>query len=296
MTSFNKNLQGKIPINPPFNTFKNQNLIEKVIAKVFDSLRSNLPTRIILLIPISFERQVGHLYETQARNSRFLEIATFPKGSLVAPQHYHIHNNFRPGFFAGKVGLYLCANKASLQIDPVDWNAMSRELMAWSQENTKFPPTLNDITSQKFAQRVIPSHSPRSFNIDITFTPSSNFFHYYDFALLPENEAQTMRTYVPNPDHLELLSKINQHDRLAGTLGILPNHLIQLLRLTNPEDSTKVIHDLRLPLAKLEYGVNAKRYIECIGILYLNVADLKPNQRKLILQEKTKTKKKKDLH
>src|SRR5271163_5142635 len=45
--------------------------------------------------------------------------------------------------------------------------------------------------------------------------------------------------------HLELLSKLNQHDRLAGTLGILPNHLIQLLRLTNPEDSAKIIHDLR---------------------------------------------------
>src|SRR5271154_476775 len=54
-----------------------------------------------------------------------------------------------------------------------------------------------------------------------------------------------MKTYVPNPDHLELLSKLNQHDRLAGTLGILPNHLIQLLRLTNPEDSAKIIHDLR---------------------------------------------------
>ena len=173
-------------------------------------------------------------------------IATFPKGSFsfVAPQHYHIHNNFRPGFFAEKVGLYLYANKASLQTDPIDWEAMKRAFMAWSQENTKFPPMLNDITSQKFAQRVIPSHSPRSFNTDITFKPSSNFFHYYDFALLPENEAQTMRAYGPDPDHLELLSKINLHDRLAGTLGILPNHLIQLLRLTNPED-TKIIHDLR---------------------------------------------------
>ena len=107
----------------------------------------------------------------------------------------------------------------------------------------QFLPTLNDITSQKFAQRVIPSHSARCFNTqtDIIFKPSNNFFHYYDFALLPENEAQTMKPYVPNPDHLELLTKINQHDRLAGTLGILPNHLIQLLRITNPEDSTNIM-------------------------------------------------------
>src|SRR5271170_646209 len=113
---------------------------------------------------------------------------------------------------------------------------MPRALMAWSKENTKSPPTFGGLTSQKFGQRVIPSHSAR-FNIqtDITFKSSNNFFHYYDFALLPENETKTMNTYVPNPDHLELLSKINQHDRLTGTLGILPNHLLQLLRLTNPE-------------------------------------------------------------
>ena len=110
-------------VNPPFNTFENkQNLIEKVIKKVSDSLRSNLPTRVVLLVPI-FDGEVGHLYEDQARKSRFLEIATFPKSSFsfVAPEHYHIHNNFQPGFFAGEVGLYLCANKASLQVDPIHW-------------------------------------------------------------------------------------------------------------------------------------------------------------------------------
>src|SRR5271154_1322080 len=103
-----------------------------------------------------------------------------------------------------------------------------------------------------------------------------------------------MKTYVPNPDHLELLSKLNQHDRLAGTLGILPNHLIQLLRLTNPEDSAKIIHDLRFTTfgQPIEYGVNARHYIERTGISYLNVANLKPKQRKLNFRKKTKTKKK----
>src|SRR5580698_8525477 len=98
---FKQDLTGKnMYVNPPFNTFENkQNLIEKVIMKVSDSLRSNLPTRVVLLVPI-FDEEVGHLYETQARKSRFLEIATFPKSSFsfVAPEHYHIHNNFQPGF------------------------------------------------------------------------------------------------------------------------------------------------------------------------------------------------------
>ena len=151
---FKQDLTGKnMYVNPPFNTFDNkQNLIEKVIKKVSDSLRSNLPTRVVLLVPI-FDGEVGHLYETQARKSRFLEIATFPKSSFsfVAPEHYHIHNNFQPGFFAGEVGLYLCANKASLQVDPIHWGDLIRDLMAWSHENTKHPPRINNLTCQKFA-------------------------------------------------------------------------------------------------------------------------------------------------
>jgi hypothetical protein len=135
---FKQDLKGKNTyINPPFNTFEgSQNLIERAITKVFDSLRSTLPTRVILLIPI-FEGRIGHLYETQAKKSRFLEIATFPKGSFsfVAPEHYHIHNNFQPGFFTEKVGLYLCANKASMQVDPIDWHAMVHDLKSWSREN-----------------------------------------------------------------------------------------------------------------------------------------------------------------
>ena len=59
-------------VNPPFNTFENkQNLIEKVIKKVSDFLRSNLPTRVVLLVPI-FDGEVGHLYEDQAKKLRFL--------------------------------------------------------------------------------------------------------------------------------------------------------------------------------------------------------------------------------
>ena len=135
---FKQNLSGKnIYVNPPFNTFEDkQNLIEKVISKIADSLRSNLPTRVVLLIPI-FEGKTGQLYETQARNSRFLEIATFPKGSFsfVAPEHYHIHNNFQPGHFAQKIGLFLCANKASLQVDPIDWATLTHDLTLWSHTN-----------------------------------------------------------------------------------------------------------------------------------------------------------------
>ena len=140
---FQQDLAGRNTyINPPFNTFEGKhNLIEKVIEKISDSLRSDLPTRVVLLIPI-FDGKIGHLYEDQARNSRFIEIATFPKGSFsfVSPEHYHMHNNFQPGTFSEKVGLYLCANKASLQIDPINWDVLSSEFLDWSKGNAKSLP------------------------------------------------------------------------------------------------------------------------------------------------------------
>ena len=54
-----------------------------------------------------------------------------------------------------------------------------------------------------------------------------------------------MKTYVRNHKDLELLSRINQHNRLAGTLGILPNQLIQLIRLHDSKNLKKIINDLR---------------------------------------------------
>ena len=215
----------------------------------------------VLLIPI-FEGNIGQLYENQARNKRFLEIATFPQGSFsfVAPEHYHIHDNFQPGYFAQKISLYLCANKASLQVDPINWESFTRDLTLWSQSNTKFPPIISDTTSKKFEQRMLPSHSGRSFNTqgNLVFKSSNNFFHYYDYTFLPENETHMMKTYVRNPKDLELLASINQHDRLAGALGILPNHLIQLLRLSDPENLARITDDLRFTTFWSTYSIWAK--------------------------------------
>jgi len=157
---FKQPIEGKNTyINPPFNTYEGkENLIEKVIKKIADSIRSDKPTRVILLIPV-FKGQHGHLYETQAKKSRFLEIATFPQGSFsfVAPEQYHTHNNFQPGVFPEKVGLYLCANKTSLQVDPVDWSLVTQELLHWSNMNTKAPPIFRQMTQDKFQERVTPA-------------------------------------------------------------------------------------------------------------------------------------------
>jgi hypothetical protein len=91
------------------------------------------------------------------------------------------------------------------------------------------------------------------------FMPSSNFFHYYDFTFTPEEETNSMKSYVHDAKHLELLTRINHHDRLAGALGILPNHLIQLLRLTNREELSQIVNDLRFATFWATYSIWTKR-------------------------------------
>ena len=67
----------------------------------------------------------------------------------------------------------------------------------------------------------------------------------------------------------ELVSRMNQHDRLAGSLGILPNHLIKLLRLVTPEDSTKITSDLRFTIFWSSYRIWTKR--QALNRTYWNI-------------------------
>ena len=121
---FSQSLSGRNTyINPPFNNLGTQeNAISRIIKKIADDLKADKPTRAVLLIPI-FEGMDGHRYETQARKAKFLEIGTFPAGSFcfVAPEAFSIGDDFTPGPFQGKVGLYLAVNKFSSKIDPIFW-------------------------------------------------------------------------------------------------------------------------------------------------------------------------------
>ena len=76
-----------------------------------------------------------------------------------------------------------------------------------------------------------------------------------------------MKTYVRNPNDLALLSRINQHDRLAGTLGILPNHLIKFIRSHDSKNLKKIINDLRItPFGQpTTFGLSTKHSTEHIG-------------------------------
>src|SRR5277367_2316052 len=69
--------------------------------------------------------------------------------------------------------------------------------------------------------------------------------------------------------------------------------VLQILKIQPRSSMTCALRPFGQPI---EYGVNARHYIERIGISYLNVANLKPKQRKLILQEKNEKEEKKHSH
>ena len=58
----------------------------------------------------------------------------------------------------------------------------------------KIPAAFNAITTKKFEQRILPTHSSRSVNTKYSFAfrLSNNFFHYYDYTFSPEGETNTM--------------------------------------------------------------------------------------------------------
>ena len=182
--------------------------------------------------------------------AKFLEIGTFPAGSFcfVAPEAFSIDDDFTPGPFKGKVGLYLAANKFSLKIDPIDWDTLTSDINMWSQTACRKPMTICLSTVEKFKQRVPLGYRPRvpSFPYHIQHYKSSNIYHYYDFSMKRRNEFEHLKKYIKDGNHLRLLNRMNSHDRFAAVLGILPNQLIRLVRETKPEDKDVILKDLRL--------------------------------------------------
>jgi hypothetical protein len=265
---FKQSLEGRNTyINPPFNTYMNdEHVITQVIRKVANELRSDRPTRVVLLIPI-FEGPTGNLYETQAREARFLEIVSFDKNSFpfVAPEHFSIREDFRPGFFAGKVVLFLAVNRASLKIDPINWEVMSADILQWSTSYCRTPATICQATRNKFLERKELDYSARAFtkHNDVIYQPSSGMYHYFDYTIESANESRNMRKYVYEKSHLKLLSDVNRHDRLAGVVGILPNALIKLIKATKYAEREEIMNDLRLTAFWSGYLIWMRRHKLC---------------------------------
>ena len=62
----------------------------------------------------------------------------------------------------------------------------------------------------------------------------------------PSNEFEHLKKYIRDENHLRLLNRMNQHDRFAAVVGILPNQLIRMITEVKPDDKDAILKDLRL--------------------------------------------------
>jgi hypothetical protein len=133
----------------------------------------------------------------------------------------------------------------------------------WSETACRNPVMICLSTIEKFKQRVPLGYRPRvpSFPYHIQYYKSSNIYH--DFSIPRRNEFEHLKKYIKDGNHLRLLNRMNNHDRFAAVLGILPNQLIRLVRETKPEDKDAILKDLRLSFCTvIECGDNV-----CISIM-----------------------------
>src|ERR1700684_4710046 len=92
-------------------------------------------------------------------------------------------------------------------------------------------------TLEKFRERIQYSIIPEYLHIRVTRTTiRSPIYHYYDFSIKPSNEFEHLRKYIRDENHLRLINRMNQHNRFAAVLGILPNQLIRMITEVKPDD------------------------------------------------------------
>jgi hypothetical protein len=156
-------------------------------------------------------------------------------------------------------------NRASLKIDPINWEDMSADILQWSTSYCRTPANICQVTRNKFLERKDLEYSARAptKHNDIIYQPSSGMYHYFDYTIEPSNEFRNMRKYVSETSHLNLLSAVNRHDRLAGVVGILPNALIKLIKATKYAEREEIMNDLRLTAFWSGYLIWMRRHKLC---------------------------------
>ena len=94
-----------------------------------------------------------------------------------------------------------------------------------------------------FSYSIIPEYLhirvTRSITIRVQFTITMT-------CIKPSNEFEHLKKYIRDENHLRLLNRMNQHDRFAAVLGILPNQLIRMITEVKPDDKDAILKDLRL--------------------------------------------------
>ena len=215
-----QDLSGKnvIIYNHPVNSDL-MSLIEKWTA-------SKKPTRVVLIA-----RTKDIVEWLRPANRRFLELARSISNFPLAHSCFNKHN--RDLIYQDEpISILLALNKESTLLDPIDWPALKEDILEWGE---KYCPSLviSDLTDKLFRERALPTHSARLAQSEI---PRS-FGPYQFFCHRPFKRREEKHFVECGISHelARLIDRCNQHALGLSILGILPNQLRKILKVSSDD-------------------------------------------------------------
>ena len=152
------------------------------------------------------------------------------------------------------LSLILCLNKESLVVDPIDWPLLKEELATWSRSEgvaVSFP----EVTDSRFNERTFSYlHQRKAANPP----PSHGALHFFDGRVEKSEETKHLSQSGLSSFAAGLINKINKHPPELSALGILPNQLRSLMKLTLNEHDDAML-DLSKTLFWKGYSIWKKR-------------------------------------
>ena len=215
--------------------------------RIDDFIKSQKPSRILLVCPSPHHSCIP--------TRTFIPLATIPEGFPLL-----LSNKISPTLIKSDrpFSVLLVANKESFLYDPIDWYQLKQGLLEWGALNcpSLFIPKETD---NLFCERSPMGHAPRA----PLEAPSSRHdtYHFFDPEVPPIPETNFLIDAGIPVDIATKISKINNHPRGLSLLGILPNQIRHLLKMSG-HDVDIAFEDISLELFWLGYRIWLQRNIQ----------------------------------
>ena len=150
------------------------------------------------------------------------------------------------------ISIVLALNKESMILDPIDWPALKKDIREWGE---RYCPDLviSDVCDALFKDRLPPSHSARV-GYKPTPEPCGAYHFFFPHLGRNKNEESHLIDSGISPEVATLIDRANRHDQTLSVLGILPNQLRKIMRLTDV-DAEKAWTDLSKTLFWQGYNI-----------------------------------------
>ena len=242
-----------------------------LLGIIAESLETKAPTRAVCLIPK--QENLPH---------SFLELFTIQASCPLFGYDQSVES-----VSPCDMSVVLSLNKESMVIDPIQWDSFTSKIRCWSQYWPPDSVSLSQRTCDLFRERVSLSHLPRTLSKQPqnVILKSSSALCFYD-AFSSKRPITASSTSIPSWA-VKLFNKINKHPCFLGVLGILPNQLRSLLKVSGHTAREEALLDISRTLFFAGFRVWTKR--QKLAAQYWR--DVAPeNKKRIAKKQKPETK------